>query len=388
VLRVTMRRARRALPLVLLVFALSPAYASAADSVSLRAGPNPVRYAGKVALSGTITPAVAGETVSIYTQTGVSVGTVITNTDGTFSRPATIKTHAVFFARVADAAGNPVDSAPVSVVVRPRFAVSRIGSQRIGSPLVLVGRVLPRVAGTVLLKEGKRSRRVRVRPNGRFRTPLTTTRLYRYRADIRLRPATGYLARHRTFSVRVKLRPLAIGSRGPAVNWLEYSLRHLHHFALPRVNSVYDYATADAVLAFQKVHGLPRTGSVSRRFWQVLRRSGVPRARVPSGNHIEVDKTRQVLFEVWNGEVVSVSHVSTGATGNTPVGRWRVYSKGLGFNGSGMYDSLFFVGAFAIHGYHSVPSYPASHGCVRTPFWFARQIYSNWRVGTSVYVFP
>jgi lipoprotein-anchoring transpeptidase ErfK/SrfK len=53
-----------------------------------------------------------------------------------------------------------------------------------------------------------------------------------------------------------------------------------------------------------------------------------------------------------------------------------------------MYDSLFFVGEFAIHGYYSVPSYPASHGCVRTPIWFASGLYSRWGIGTSVYVFP
>jgi lipoprotein-anchoring transpeptidase ErfK/SrfK len=83
-----------------------------------------------------------------------------------------------------------------------------------------------------------------------------------------------------------------------------------------------------------------------------------------------------------------VSRVSTGATGNTPVGHWTVYAKGPGYNAKGMFDSLFFVGEFAIHGYYSVPSYPASHGCVRTPIWFASGLYSRWGIGTSVYVFP
>ena len=169
--------------------------------------------------------------------------------------------------------------------------------------------------------------------------------------------------------------------------WLEYRLYRLDHYALPGVDSVYDASTADAVLAFQKVHGLPRTGAVDLRLWRVLRTSGPPHARVRSGEHIEVDKTRQVLFEVRSGKVVSVSQVSTGATGNTPVGLWHVYAKGPGTNAKGMYDSLFFLRGFAIHGYYSVPSYPASHGCVRTPFWFARELYSRWGVGASVYVF-
>jgi hypothetical protein len=156
---------------------------------------------------------------------------------------------------------------------------------------------------------------------------------------------------------------------------------------VPGIDGVYDSATADAVFAFQKVHGLPGTGSVDRRFWDVLRTTGPPAARVGSGDHLEVDKSRQLLFEVRGGKVVSVTHVSTGATGNTPLGHWRVYAKGSGYNALGMYDSLYFLRGFAIHGYWSVPWYPASHGCVRTPIWFASGIYARWGVGASVYVY-
>jgi lipoprotein-anchoring transpeptidase ErfK/SrfK len=35
----------------------------------------------------------------------------------------------------------------------------------------------------------------------------------------------------------------------------------------------------------------------------------------------------------------------------------------------------------------TVPTYRASHGCVRTPLWFAPGFYSRWGVGASVYVF-
>jgi putative peptidoglycan binding protein/L,D-transpeptidase-like protein len=381
----------RSVVLGTVAFFASPGLASAADVVTLRAGPSPVRFAGRVAFSGAVTPVVAGEAIGIYAQ-GRSgwllVGSASTNAAGSFSLAATVKTHRVFVARAIDAQGKPVESAPVSVLIRPRVVASLRGSRRIGARLHLVGRVQPRVAGTVTLTEGDRVRRVAVGPNGRFVAQLTTTQIFRYRATVRLRPATGYVAWHRRYAVRIKLRPLAIGSRNAAVKWLEYKLSRLDHYALPGVDNLYDQGTADAVLAFQKVHGLPRTGSVDSRFWGVLRASGPPLARVRSGDHIEIDKTRQVLFEIRNGEVISVSHVSTGATGNTPVGHWHVYSKGPGFNAKGMFDSLFFIGEFAIHGYISVPSYPASHGCVRTPFWFASGFYARWGIGTSVYVFP
>jgi lipoprotein-anchoring transpeptidase ErfK/SrfK len=94
-----------------------------------------------------------------------------------------------------------------------------------------------------------------------------------------------------------------------------------------------------------------------------------------------------VLFEVESGRVTKVVHVSTGATGNTPVGRWHVYSKVPGFLPSGMYYSSFFLRGFAIHGYHSVPSYPASHGCVRVPIWIAPRLFAENSYGETIYVY-
>jgi lipoprotein-anchoring transpeptidase ErfK/SrfK len=93
------------------------------------------------------------------------------------------------------------------------------------------------------------------------------------------------------------------------------------------------------------------------------------------------------LFQVVGGRVTRVVHVSTGATGNTPIGRWRVYSKVPGFLPSGMFYSSFFIGAFAIHGYPSVPPYPASHGCVRTPMWIAPTLFASNDYGETVYVY-
>jgi lipoprotein-anchoring transpeptidase ErfK/SrfK len=228
---------------------------------------------------------------------------------------------------------------------------------------------------------------LRAGPGGRFHADLTTTRLFRYRVGVRLHPASGYVGWQASRSVRVKLPRLAIGARGHAVHRLEYILRQ-DGYALPGVSSVFDAATTDAVLAFQKVHGLPPTGVVDERFWHAVAVSIPPHAQIPFGDHIEVDKSRQLLFEVRAGRVVSVSRVSTGATGNTPVGHWHVYAKGPGFNAKGMYDSLFFLRGFAIHGYVTVPTYAASHGCVRTPLWFASGMYSRWAIGASVYVFP
>jgi L,D-transpeptidase catalytic domain/Putative peptidoglycan binding domain len=373
------------------VLAVAPASAVAADTVTLSVRSNPVAYGHKVVLSGTVSPAVAGETVGVYAEDGdtaVLVANAVTDAAGTFSVSTTVTAPETFVARGADTAGEPVESAPVPVLVRPRLVASVHGSRQVGGHLYLVGRVVPRAAGTVTVSDGDHRRTVAVGPSGRFHANLTTTRLYSYRATVRVTPADGYVGQRRTYPVRVTLLPLTIGSTGPSVWWLQYSLQQLDHYALPGIDGRYGYSTSDAVLAFQKVHGLPRTGSVDVRFWTILRGSGPPLARIRWGDHIEVDKTRQVLFEVRDGKVVSVSHVSTGATGNTPIGHWHVYAKEAGFTPKGMYDSLFFIGAFALHGYPSVPAFPASHGCVRLPMWFASGLFSRWGIGTSVYIFP
>jgi lipoprotein-anchoring transpeptidase ErfK/SrfK len=115
------------------------------------------------------------------------------------------------------------------------------------------------------------------------------------------------------------------------------------------------------------------------------RRARVPAARFP-GDHVEVDKTRQVLFVVRGGKVTLVVPTSTGATGNTPAGEWRVYRKVAGHDWVLYYPSYFLRG-FAVHGYPDVPPYPASHGCARIPLWIAQTVYGEMPDGSTVYVY-
>ena len=176
---------------------------------------------------------------------------------------------------------------------------------------------------------------------------------------------------------------LGPGARGPSVLALERRLSELH-YALRGVDGAYGQDTYEAVLAFQKVNGLPRTGRVESWLWRRLARAGVPRA-LRGGDYIEVDKTRQVLFVVDDGRVAKVVHVSTGATGNTPLGSWTVYRTVPGWDWVLWYP-LYFKGGFAIHGYPSVPAYPASHGCVRIPMWIAPSLYGAHGRGTTVVV--
>ncbi len=47
----------------------------------------------------------------------------------------------------------------------------------------------------------------------------------------------------------------------------------------------------------------------------------------------------------------------------------------------------YFLRGFAIHGYPSVPAYPASHGCVRVPMWLAPSLYAQIPMGSAIYIY-
>lgn len=203
--------------------------------------------------------------------------------------------------------------------------------------------------------------------------------------------ATSAHAASPAVRVRVALPRLALGARSPIVAQLGDRLRRLH-FAAP-LGVSFDGRMLDAVYAFEKVQGLPRTGVVDARFWPALAGAHIPGPRYTHpANHLEVYKSRQVLYVVRGSRVALIVPVSTaGLPGRfTPVGRFSIYRKVVGFDPSPLgtlYDPLYFTGGYAIHGNPSVPPYPASHGCVRVPMWVAPHLYATNPYGETVYVY-
>jgi lipoprotein-anchoring transpeptidase ErfK/SrfK len=106
------------------------------------------------------------------------------------------------------------------------------------------------------------------------------------------------------------------------------------------------------------------------------------------GKHVEADLSRQVLALADGGKVVATYPTSSGAPVTpTILGHFRFYLKGPGTNAKGMYMSNFFIRGYAIHGYPSVPTYPASHGCLRVPNADAVSIYNWINLGDSIWVY-
>jgi N-acetylmuramoyl-L-alanine amidase len=74
----------------------------------------------------------------------------------------------------------------------------------------------------------------------------------------------------------------------------------------------------------------------------------------------------------------------------TPRGQYHITRKVNGWRKSelGMlYYPLYYRGGAAVHGANSVPSYPASHGCIRIPMFAAAQFSSMTPVGFPILVY-
>ena len=158
------------------------------------------------------------------------------------------------------------------------------------------------------------------------------------------------------------------GDRGSAVKRLQSIMRSNGYWHSGN-DGVYGETTAQAVMAVQKVHGLARDGICGPNTWSVIDRLSRPSGRTSSGTVMEVDLAKQVIIFVVSGRTKWVFNTSTGKAGwRTPRGRFQIFR---GVNGmdhgplGALWRPRYFNGGIAIHGYTSVPGYPASHGCTR-----------------------
>ncbi|HYP47362.1 MAG TPA: L,D-transpeptidase family protein [Thermoleophilaceae bacterium] len=267
-----------------------------------------------------------------------------------------------------------------------------------GQAVRVRGAVKPYVPGqqvTVLvIRKGKVGKRLRaaVRPGrraGRFSVR------FKVGTPGRLRLAVTHDATPQQAAFRARDRRVSVvnwragsGARGTPVLLLQRALRR-SGYATP-VTGHYDAGTARAVNAFRKTNNLGRDGFASSAVYaRLFRGQGAFRAKYPrAGRHVEFDWSRQVLALMNGRRPYRVYHASSGTPATPTVfGTYRFYRKDFGTNALGMVHSSYFIRGYAIHGYHSVPNYPASHGCIRVPVPNAHDIFRWIPQGMRIFVY-
>jgi lipoprotein-anchoring transpeptidase ErfK/SrfK len=156
-----------------------------------------------------------------------------------------------------------------------------------------------------------------------------------------------------------------------------------------------DDETTHAVVAFQKVQGLPRTGVVDDATAAALR---APKAITPQhntpGTHLEVDIARQVAYVVTDGRVGKIYDACTGdGVGDrvTPLGDFHVYYQIDYWEyaplGNLYRPSYITTTGIAVHGGEPVAATPASNGCVRLTNPSIDDVFPLLRPGVEVLIF-
>ena len=171
---------------------------------------------------------------------------------------------------------------------------------------------------------------------------------------------------------------------------------------ITKVDGASDDSTRQAIIAFQKVEGLKRTGVLDDNVLEAMRNASRPAAKYSGAAHVEIDITRQVIFLVDdNAQVTKVLSTSTGSgeryfsdgkwdRAYTPRGHFVISRQIHGIRKAPLgtiYNPSYFNGGIAIHGSNSVPTTAASHGCARIPRFADKEFVDMVYVGMPVYVY-
>ena len=176
------------------------------------------------------------------------------------------------------------------------------------------------------------------------------------------------------------------------------------------IDGAWDQATTYAVQAVEKIAGLPRGGRIGAAEANALMNFAYPTPlhATAEPNRTEIDVTKQVitLYENYQVRLITTTSTASGQSfcydtpkraptqhicevATTPSGRYAYYLFRNGIdNGDlgGLYNPYYFFKGRAIHGYQSVPTEPASHGCARIPMHISEYWHTLVHDGDAVYV--
>jgi hypothetical protein len=294
-------------------------------------------------------------------------------------------------------AGKPQD--PEQATVKISVGKLKGGKARIYGTVPVYGTVEPFAPGqkvdvTFYLDGHKLLKRdVHVRPGnggaGVFKASILIREAGKYAASAHV-PADGSVRGDSTVrkSWKVSFPALHEGQCGDVVIGFKKAMRKMGYI----VNSgrCFGGKTGRGVLAYRKVNGMTRSSRAGKGLVKrVFAGKGEYKVLHPNaGEHVEAPLSKQVLVFAKGDKPFAVYPVSSGKSSTpTVTGHFTFIRQEPGYNSHGMYYSFYFYGGYAVHGYESVPDYPASHGCIRTFIADQPEIYERINFGESIFVF-
>ena len=188
-------------------------------------------------------------------------------------------------------------------------------------------------------------------------------------------------------SWKVSFPSLHQGQCGDAVVGFKKAMRKMGYIA--NSGRCFGGKTARGVLAFRKVNDMSRSMRAGKGLVKkVFAGRGGYKVRHPgAGKHVEAPLSKQVIVFADGDKPYAIYPISSGKSSTpTVTGHYEFIRTEPGYNSHGMYYSWYFYGGYAIHGYESVPDYPASHGCLRTFIADQPEIFERISYGEDIFI--
>jgi hypothetical protein len=217
---------------------------------------------------------------------------------------------------------------------------------------------------------------IEVRENGKYAVAAKHVATPRLGADETVRK-----------SWKVSFPALRRGQCGDVVVGFKKGMRKMGYIA--NDGRCFGGKTGRGVLAYRKVNDMNRSMKAGAGLVKkVFSGKGGYEVRHPgAGDHLEAPLSKQVLVFAKGDEPYAIYPISSGKSSTpTVTGHYEMIRTEPGYNSHGMYYSWYFYGGYAVHGYNSVPDYPASHGCLRTFISDQPEIYNRIFYGQDIFI--
>ncbi|MFL5874176.1 MAG: L,D-transpeptidase [Solirubrobacterales bacterium] len=300
-------------------------------------------------------------------------------------------------AAAAPAKQAPPQPGPAAATVKVKVGHLDNGRAGIMQKVPVTGTLAPFVAGqkvqVTFYLDGKIlfSRNLPVAKaggKGTFRTSIEVREDGKYAVAAK-HVATPQLGADETVrkSWKVSYPSLHQGQCGEVVLGFKKAMRKMGYIA--NSGSCFGGKTGRGVLAYRKVNDMTRsTRAGAGLVKKVFAGKGGYEVRHPgAGEHVEAPLSKQVLVFTKGDKPFAIYPISSGKYSTpTVTGHFEFIRQEPGYNSHGMYYSFYFYGGYAVHGYESVPDYPASHGCLRTFIADQPEIYNRIFFGEDIWI--